>query len=301
MHAFQPFVDIYEPSAVQQLPDGRFLVVEDEKQFPLTLFSIGTDGAITTAPIKRNPDDPDDPLGKLDDLEGLTLDASGNIYAITSHSRTGDGEEKKSRNKLVRFRIDGNRIGAGSVCTTLRAALVAAHPLLAEAAEILDVKNAGGLNIEAIEIDPATQHLLVGLRSPLQAGQALLARIENPIGIFDRGEAPRIAPTLQALDLCGHGVRGLSWVPALGGFLLVSGPVAREQTQFRLWFWSGQPDAVARPVSVPGLAGFEHAEGITPARLDGREQILIVSDDGNRAEGRPARYLRVDAAQLVIN
>jgi len=298
MPAFRLLAGIYEPSAVQQLPDGRFLVVEDEKQFPLALFSIREDGTIASQPVER---DPDDPLGKLDDLEGLTLDAAGHLYAITSHSRTGDCEEKKSRDKLVRFRIEGGRLVAGGVCATLKAALVTAHPRLAEAAAILDVKAAGGLNIEAIEIDPATQHLLIGFRSPLRDGKALLARIENPAGMFDRNEPPRIAPVLQALDLGGHGLRGLSWVPALAGYLVVSGPLAREQTQFRLWFWSGQPDAGARPVSVPGLAGFEHAEGITPAVLDGRQQVLIVSDDGSRDEGRPARYLRVDVEQLVIS
>jgi hypothetical protein len=295
--AFLPLAGIYEPSAIQQLPNGRFLVVEDEKQFPLALFSIRADGTIVSQPVER---DADDPLGKLDDLEGLTADAVGNIYAITSHSRTGDGDEKKSRNKLVRFRIEGNRIVAAGVCSALRPALVAAHPVLAQAAAILDVKAAGGLNIEAIEIDPATQHLLVGFRGPLIEGKALLARIENPAGIFDRGEPPRIAATFQTLDLGGHGARGLSWVPALNGFLLVSGPVAREPTQFKLWFWSGRHGDPARSAAVPGLPGFEQAEGITPAVLDGRQGIIIVSDDGNRAEGRPARYLRIDAAQLII-
>ncbi len=43
--AFQPFTGIYEPSAIQQLPDGRFLVVEDEKSHPLSLVTIGADGS----------------------------------------------------------------------------------------------------------------------------------------------------------------------------------------------------------------------------------------------------------------
>lgn len=297
MTSFLPLTGIHEPSAVQQLPDGRFLVVEDERQHPLSLFSIGNDDTIDSHPVER---DTDDALGKLDDLEGLTLDAAGNLYAITSHSRTNDGDDKKSRNKLVRFRIDGQRIVAASMCMTLKAALIAAHPRLAEAAAILDVKAAGGVNIEAIEIAPDTQQLLIGFRSPLIDGKALLARIENPAGIFDRGEPPRIASTLQTLDLGGHGMRGLSWVPALAGYLVVSGPVAREQTQFKLWFWSGQANVGARPVSVPGLAGFEHAEGVTPALIDGRQRIVIVSDDGSREEGRPARYLLLDPAQLQV-
>lgn len=35
--AFQPLTGLYEPSAIQQLPDGRFLVVEDEESHPLRL------------------------------------------------------------------------------------------------------------------------------------------------------------------------------------------------------------------------------------------------------------------------
>lgn len=295
MPSFSPLTGIYEPSAVQQLPDGRFLVVEDEKQHPLSLFSFGGDGAIESRFVETN-----DAIGKLDDLEGLTLDAAGNIYASTSHSRTGDGDEKKPRNKLVRFRIDGNRIVAPAVVTELKSALTATHPVLAAAAEVVDVKNAGGLNIEALEFEPATQHLLIGFRSPLLEGRAIVARLENPAAMFDAGAAPHVAPALATLDLGGHGIRSLSWVPVLGGFLVVSGPAAREQVQFRLWLWSGRHDDPARGVSVPGLPGFEHAEGVTPALIDGQHRIVIVSDDGSREEGRYARYLLLDPAQLLI-
>jgi hypothetical protein len=294
---FQPLNGIFEPSAIQQLTDGRFLVVEDEKQHPLSLFTIGNDGHIESQPVERVVDDA---LGKLDDLEGLALDAQGYIYAITSHSRTGDGDEKKSRNKLVRFRIDGDRIVAPAVVTDLKSRLTAEHSILAAAAEAMDVKAAGGLNIEAIDIAPDTQQLLIGFRSPLLDGRAIVARVENPAAMFDAGEPPRVSSVLETFDLGGHGIRGLSWVPALNGYLVVSGPVAREQVQFRLWFWNGQHEAPARPVVVPGLPGFEHAEGVTPALIDGQQRIVIVSDDGSREEGRPARYLLLDPAQLQI-
>lgn len=294
---FLPLTGIYEPSAIQQLPDGRFLVVEDEKQYPLSLLTIGRDGQIESRPVERETDDA---LGKLDDLEGLTLDAAGNIYAITSHSRTGDGDEKKSRNKLVRFRIDSNRVVAAGVITDLKSRLGAAHPVLAAAAAVMDVKAAGGLNIEAIEIAPDTQHLLIGLRSPLLDRRAIVTRIENPAAMFDAGAPPRISSVMETLDLGGHGIRGLSFVPALNGYLVISGPVAREQMQFGLWFWSGRHGDAARRAEVPGLPGFEHAEGVTPALLDGQQRIVIVSDDGSREEGRYARYLLLDPAQLEI-
>lgn len=297
---FLALTGIYEPSAIQQLPDGRFLVVEDEKQYPFSLFSIGPDGAVRSTPLPPGAAGAGGALAKLNDLEGLALDRSGSIYAITSHSRDADGDEKKSREKLVRFRIEGDRVVAPQVVKGVKPALLATHPVLAAAAGIRDVKSGGGLNIEALEISPDQQRLLIGFRSPLLNKRAIIATIDNPSAIFEAGEPPRIAPTLITLDLGGGGIRGMSYLPALGGYLLISGPGASEPVQFQLWFWSGQPDQPARRVTVPGLHGFERAEGIGPAVINGQQRIIIVSDDGSREDGRAARFLLLDPGQLQI-
>lgn len=300
---FASLTGIYEPSAVQQLADGRFLVVEDEKEHPFSLLKFAADGRVHSVALEQgwlqHVMQRDENFWKLDDLEGLAVDQAGFIYALTSHSRTGDGDEKKSRNKLVRFCIEGERVVQTSVVTSLKPTLMAAHPVLGQAAVLRDVKNEGGLNIEALEVSPDQQQLLIGLRSPLLNQRAIIARVDNFTAAFDAGAQPSVA-ALYTLDLDGNGIRGLSYIPALGGYLVISGPVAREQIHFQLWFWSGQPDAPARRVSVPGLEGFEHAEGISPAEIDGQSYLLIVSDDGSREEKRCARYLLLDPAQLQI-
>ena len=297
---FQALTGIHEPSAIQQLPDGRFLVVEDEKQHPFSLVTIGPDGSVGSTALGPGPIESDDAFWKLDDLEGIARDRSGYLYAVTSHSRDGDGDEKKSRDKLVRFRIEGDRVVAPMVVRGLKPALLAAHPVLAAAAEIRDVKSGGGLNIEALEISPDQQRLLLGFRSPLLDRRAIIACVDNPAAIFEAGEAPRISTALEMLELDGNGIRGMSYFPSLDGYLVISGPVAREQVQFQLWFWSGHPGEAARRVTVPGLQGFEHAEGVSPAVIDGRQRIIIVSDDGSRKEGRYARFLLLDPGQLQI-
>jgi hypothetical protein len=297
---FQPLSGIFEPSAVQQLPDGRFLVVEDEKQHPFSLFSLDPDGRVASRPLAPASPDTDKDFWKLDDLEGLALDAAGFVYAVTSHSRNGDGEEKKSRHKLVRFRIEGDEVVQPRMVTGLKTALTATHPVLAAAAEIRDVKVDGGFNIEALEVDADGHRLLVGFRSPLLENRAIVASIENLAAMFEAGEAPRVVSTLDTLDLDGNGIRGMSYVPALGGYLIVGGPVARQAVQFQLWFWSGVRGAGARRVSVAGLPGFEHAEGVTPAVIDGCQRIVIVSDDGSREEGRCAGFLLLEPSQLRI-
>jgi hypothetical protein len=224
----------------------------------------------------------------LDDLEGLAADQAGFVYAVTSHSRDDDGDPKKSRDKLVRFRVEGDRVVQPKVVDGLKAALTSRHAVLAAAAQVRDVKASGGLNIEGLEISPDQQQLLLGLRSPLRDGRALIARVENLGAVFDSDEAPRIATGLDEIDLGGHGIRGLAYVPALAAYLVIGGPTSSEPGQFELWCWSGQAGAPARRVTVPGLRGFEKAEGVCPAIVGGRARIVIVSDDGNRAAKRAA-------------
>ncbi|MEZ5613920.1 MAG: hypothetical protein R3E35_01740 [Rhodocyclaceae bacterium] len=298
--AFRFLTGLYEPSAVQQLTDGRFLVLEDEKARPFSLVTIGPDGTAASVPLRPAPPESAKVFRKLNDLEGIALCRAGHIYAITSHSRDGDGDEKASRERLLRFRIEGDRVVAPMVSKALKPALLAAHPGLAAAAEIRDVKAGGGLNIEALDFSPDARRLLIGFRSPLLGNLALVACVENPAAIFDSGEAPRISARLETLDLGGNGIRGMSWFPCLDGYLVIGGPVAREPVQFQLWFWSGRPGAPARRVTIPGLPGLERAEGICPAVIDGRQWIVVVSDDGNRKEGRFARFLLLEPGQLQV-
>ena len=297
---FQPLANLYEPSAIQQLPDGRFLVVEDEKDHSFSLVTIAANGNVSSQSLCPAWFHGGDPIWKLADLEGLALDGVGHLYAITSHSRDDDGDEQKGREKLARFRIQEDKVVEPVVVGGLKRALTAAHPVLAAAALVLDAKAGAGLNIEALEITPDGQRLLIGFRSPLQRSQAIIASIENPAAIFDEKAAPQISNTLQTLNLGGHGIRGMSYVAAMNGYLVISGPASRADHAFGLWFWSGQADARARRVTVPGLAGFERAEGVCPAIIDGVAKIVIISDDGNRKQGRFARYVLLDLAQLQI-
>ncbi|WP_447774012.1 DUF3616 domain-containing protein [Variovorax boronicumulans] len=289
---------IYEPSAIQQLQDGRFLVVEDEKRHPFSLVVMGAEGSVNSTELTAGLFQIFSDFWKLDDLEGLALDRAGFVYAITSHSRDDDGDEKKSRERLVRFRIEGNRVVGPKVVDGLKRALTAKHPELASAATIRDVKASGGLNIEALEISPDQQRLLIGFRSPLRDGRAIIASVENPSGLFEADEAPRVAAELDELDLGGHGIRGLSYIPSIGEYLVISGPISREPGQFALWLWNGQQGGAARCVTVPGLQGLERAEGVSPAIIDGTARIVVVSDDGNRKAERSASYLLLDLDQL---
>lgn len=289
--AFQPLAGIYEPSAIQQLPDARFLVVEDEKEHPFSLISFTADGRLAGPPI--SVDTPD----RLNDLEGLTSGPNGFLYAITSHSRDSDGERKKSRCRLLRFRLTGELITDAVLTEGLLPALTAAHPALAAAADVSDVKGEAGLNIEALEMSPDGRQLLIGLRGPLIDGQAVLAVLASPDALFDSGTPMSVS--VRLLDLGGQGIRGIAWVPALGGYLVIAGPLFRAPAPFRLWFWNGT-DSAAQAVSVPGLSDLVRAEGVAAALIGGIHSVLLVSDDGNRKEGRNAGHLLLAINQFRI-
>ena len=295
-----PLTGIYEPSAVLQLADGLFLIAEDEPAHPLSLVRIGASGRVRSSALRAGLLQYFSPFWPLNDLEGLALGQSGFVYGITSHSRNDEGRVVKAREKLVRFRVDGDKLVDRNVTTGLKRSLTAKFAVLAAAAKIRDVKNAGGLNVEGLEISPDQRRLLIGFRSPLQDGCAIVASIDNLAGIFDGDEAPRVCDDLDLLDLDGHGIRSLSYLPSLGGYLVIAGSDSRKQAPFRLWFWSGGTGAKARPVTVSGVANILHAEGVSPATIDGAERILIVSDDGDRDKRRSAHFLLLDPAHIRI-
>jgi hypothetical protein len=297
---FMPLTGLFEPSAIQQLPDGRFLVVEDEKEHPFSLLTLGADGAVQSKPMGPGWFQSGNPFWKLEDLEGLTIDSAGYLYAVTSHSRDDDGDEKKSRDKLVRFQIESDRVVGPVVVGGLKPALVAAHPVLAAAAQIQDAKSDEGFNIEALEITPDRQRLLIGFRSPLDGGLALIASVENPAAVFEADAPPQVSGTLQTLDLGGQGIRSMSYIASLNGYLIVGGPTSPGGDAFKLWFWSGEPTALARRVTIAGLHGLARAEGVSQALIDGAVHIVIVSDEGNRKEGKFASFLLLDATELQI-
>lgn len=109
------------------------------------------------------------------------------------------------------------------------------------------MKADGGLNIERLEVSPDQKQLLIGFRSPLRNGRALIARIENLAAVFDSDETPEIAPVVDELDLGGRGIRGLPYIPAMGAHLIIGGPATREEAAFDLWCWSGQPGGTRTP------------------------------------------------------
>lgn len=289
--------DIYEPSAVQQLPDGRILVVEDEAARAFSILTPKADGTLSENPaadlrLIRGA------RRKLNDLEALTIDDGGQIYAITSHSFNNDNEQIRSREQLLRFKIKGNNISDMVAVTDLRERLQADDALRSDIAERSGGKfDVDKLNIEGMTLDKRTGHLLLGLRNPRAADYSVILIIENTAEMFNQ-EAPPVFGKTILLDM-GGGIRALSFDPVLQTFLIVNeveNEAGRKISQ--LWTWGGRQEDEPEPLTLPGIINLDNVESIDSVTVVGKQKLIIMSDNGSVKKQRPAKYLLLDYSQL---
>jgi len=288
---------VYEPSAVQQLPDGRLLIVEDEASRAFSLLTLSAEGRLEenpTADLKliRGA------RRKLNDLEALTLDEAGFIYAITSHSFNNDGEQVSTREQLLRFKITGSNIHDVVAVTDLRERLAAEIALRQDIETRSDGKfDLSKLNIEGMTLDKRTGHLFIGLRNPRAADLSVILTITNTAELFDQETAPEFGDTLL-LDI-GGGIRAISYDPVLETFLIVNEVESSDGKKVsRLWTWAGTQEDAPEPLSLPGIINLDNVEAIDSVKMGGKARLIILSDDGSFKKQRPAKYMFLDYEQL---
>ena len=249
--ASSAFVDSCEPSALVRLGD-HWLVGDNEVEDRLFVYAAD----MRPMPFRALPE-------RVEDIEALVV-SGAEVLVIGSHSRSKSGKARPDRRRVVRttgpsFSLD---LAACPAC-------VAAEPL---------APDSGGFNIEGAAL--AGPDLLLGLRSPLDAGRAQILVVS--LGA-DAGHIQRVL----SLDLGGAGVRDL--VPFRGGFLLLAGPPADGNQPHTLWFLSGL-DAVPErlPVSLP-----PSTEGVWA--LDDRHLRYVIDGSGESAPcPTPGRWADVE-------
>lgn len=293
------FNHIYEPSGVQQLKDGRILIIEDEPERPLHILNVGSSGE-----LKDNKSL--DLLlrvafsQKLDDLEAVTIGPDGYIYATTSHKRNKNGQRRAEREQLIRFKIKGNNIvDTGRVRNLVDA--IKASNILGK----VDEHGKGGLyniNIEALSFDK-NNRLMISLRNPLINNKSVILLLNNPMAIFSKGEQPIIDPRPILLDIQGGGIRAMSYDPSLKGYLLTNEVFSKnkmngDKKYSQISFWDGDPQHNPNPITLPSVINMRNIEGITPVMVNGEPRILLISDNGSLKKQRPANYLFLEYHQL---
>ncbi len=100
----------------------------------------------------------------------------------------------------------------------------------------------GGLNIEGLAWDPRGGRLLLGLRSPIVDGHALVVplRLRDRRGAFSLDNMEVENSKAIRLPLGGVGIRGIEYDGRAKVFRIISGAAEnQDQTDFVLWEWNG--------------------------------------------------------------
>jgi hypothetical protein len=280
-----------DASATVPLSRDRFVVADDEDNV-LRVYDAVHGGA----PLARSDlsaelglERPGKKRAAEADLEAATR-VGERAYFISSHGRDKKGRERPERLRFFATTITEDGAGLhliGHAYEHLLADLVATPALaalgLGDAAQRAPKQDAG-LNLEGLTASPDGT-LLLGFRSPVPDGQALVVSILNPAALVDApGGGPAAFGPPVRLDLGGRGVRSLSWWR--GRYLVIGGAIA-EGGDSKLYTWSGTPGDAPREVA--DLAGYNPEGFFSPEE---RDDILVVSDDGTRViDGLPCKDL----------
>ncbi|MGL1930156.1 MAG: DUF3616 domain-containing protein [Desulfotalea sp.] len=287
----QSFSDLYEPSGVTYLADGRVIIVEDEGAKPLRVFSFITNNgelALSSEAVKGGEI-------KVDDLEGVTEGKNGEVFLITSHSTSKKGKRKKIREQIIKLTIDPKQISNIQTFAHLRP-LIQKH--LKDSLKMKD-HELEEINIEGMTFDASKEILLIGLRSPINNNEALVLSLLNPYDLFRKNQNPVFDDEIIHLDLEGAGIRSISYDKRHTRFLIAGEAKNKKgKLRSRIWSWSGlQKDKPVR-VDIPKIKGVKNIEGITIIDHEGSSYLLFVCDNGNRKKDEGGRYGFIDVKNL---
>lgn len=202
-------------------------------------------------------------------------------FWITSHGRNSKGKEKPERQRLFATTLPDGSSGLllsvhGNAYERLLPDLfedARFRPFGLDRAAELAPKDEGGLNIEGMTAR-TEGGVFIGFRNPVPEGRALLFTLLNPEQVI-AGQRAQLGDPIR-LDLGGLGVRSLSsWH---GRYLIAAGHYS-DGARSRLFSWDGKADLKPLDVDFPNF----NPEGFfTP---EGRDSILVLSDDGTQPVG----------------
>lgn len=267
--------------------DERTLVVADDENNVLRVYDAERGGQPLQQFDVSRALGLEKPKKAESDLEAGTR-VGDRAYFLASHGRTSKGKRDEDRLMFFATTLPGDDRDVAVIGAPYRSLLddltsdarLAAFGL--EEAATRRPKDPDGLNIEGMTSQPDGS-LLIGFRSPVPDGQALLVRLLNPDEVI-RGSKARLGDPVR-LDLRGLGVRALSAFRS--GYLVVAGPTG-DGGPFQLLRVDEESKAV--PLSGVDLSGFG-AEGLfTP---ESGTRVLVLSDDGMReVQGAACKKLK---------
>jgi Protein of unknown function (DUF3616) len=207
------------------------------------------------------------------DLEGITTDGEY-FYVVGSQSKSKGADLAG----LARFKFDA----ANQRAVNTEAAAGLKKFLADNVAELRGLENTkyndGGINVEGIAWDPQNKRLLLGLRSPVVEGQALIVPLKLRDGAFSFDNLEVEGGKAIRLPLGGAGIRSIEYDESRKAFYVITGAGPNsEKMDFKVWEWSGNDASPA----LREMETFDRRlkpEGITRFSNGARDFIFIVFD-----------------------
>jgi hypothetical protein len=259
----------FEASGIAHIPGtDSFLFVDDGKPGEVLLMQLDNSGK-QSGPVKSLS------LGvEVDDPEGITTDGSF-FYVVGSQSRA----KGLTQPGIVRFKLnkDAHTVEQLQSLGELRKLLVD------QVTELRELGSNNGkdeaINIEGLAWDPSRGALLLGLRSPVIDGKAVLVPIKmhDAKGSFSNENLePGKIETIK-IGLGGTGIRSIEYDERQKVFYIIGGAAdGQEKTDFKLWEWNGQVQGGLREITT-----FDkklQPEGVAAGTLAGSNFKVIVFD-----------------------
>jgi hypothetical protein len=222
------------------------------------------------------------------DLEAATR-VGDDFIITTSLSKAGD----KAYNLTTRFKYDFSlRKVTEETSIDLRKALLKEMGRNFQQAWFRRIVKAesknGGLNIEGLSYNPAhSNSIILGLRSPLfhrnfakrklgkkglALGKAILVYVKNP---FENASF-----SFRTIDLQGHGVRGMEYVPGLNGLVIIGGPTFKANG-YSLWLY--KDNGVLEKLKIKWFEKLCRPEAVISINEKGVDYLIILSEESGKA------------------
>jgi hypothetical protein len=285
------FIGMCDASAAAALDAERLIVADDEDNILRVYARTGGE-----ALFEYDASDFLGNQGKKKPKEA-DLEAAAQIgdltFWITSHGRNSKGKDKPERQRLfaTKAMVSGDKIDIkpiGQPYSDLLDVLLGDARLAKfqlEHASTLAPKAPGGLNIEGLA-GSSEGHLLIGFRSPVPEGKAILVTVLNPREVIEGAAAKLGEP--QLVDLQGLGIRSIEY--CAGRYVIIAGATGEAASVPRLFEWDGkgQPKPVAN-VTLQGL----NPEGISFQQGKEKGVYFLLSDDGTQqVDGKDCKALK---------
>lgn len=285
------FYNIFEPSGAATMPDGKVLIVEDESsENAVKLIEVEADGDVVEIGNLYLPKKIKKIFKKqIEDIEAMSSD--GNIvYAITSHSLSRSNKVRASREKIMMFKYEDGAIVDFHDYGDLKKDLYKEFSSFFETT----LFSMNDINIEGLSFEDVTKTLLVGFRSPVVDGKAILVPIKNPQEIFLKGEKPEFAKPIS-INLHGLGIRDITFDAQKDGFWIIAGSSNNRDAAFQLWYLDRKTLEVSLVKNHPDIG---YGEGITLINQNSNVPSLLIVQDNGLKPNKSADYILIDRNSL---